>query len=77
MSIKQFLKEKKELIKANRRLIALGCGVSAVMVAVPSITGVVTAHNKKRKSSTILWICKTCKANIWWEWEINYSNHYW
>ena len=49
MGIKQFLKEKKELIKTNRRLIALGCGVSAVMMAVPSITGVVTAHNKKEK----------------------------
>ncbi len=49
MGIKQFLKEKKELIKTNRRLIALGCGVSAIMVAIPSITGVVTAHNKKEK----------------------------
>ena len=49
MGIKQFLKEKKELIKTNRRLIALGCGISAVMVAVPSITGVVTSHQAKNK----------------------------
>ena len=50
MGIKQFLKEKKELIKTNRRLIALGCGVSAVMVAVPSITGVITSQQAKNKN---------------------------
>ena len=49
MGIKQFLKEKKELIKTNRRLITLGCGVSAVMVAIPSITGVVTSQQEKNK----------------------------
>ena len=49
MKIKEFLKEKKELIKVNRRLIAVGCGISAIMVAVPSITGVVTSHQAKNK----------------------------
>ena len=49
MKIKEFLKEKKELIKANRRLIAVGCGLSGIMISVPSIIGPLTAHQAKNK----------------------------